>query len=70
MTYNPTEGTWSITIELKDGDIKFRWDASWTVNLGGDLSALTQDGDNIHVSAGTYYIVLDTNNNTATITPK
>ena len=44
------------------------WDASWTINLGGDLNALTQDGPNIHINAGTYKIVLDANNNTATIT--
>lgn len=69
MTYNPADDTWSITITLTDGTIKFRWDASWTINLGGDLSALTQDGDNIKVSAGTYTIVLDANNNTATMTP-
>lgn len=70
MTYNPADGTWSITIELKDGDIKFRWDASWTVNLGGELSNLSQDGANIHVSAGTYIIVLNAENNTATIASK
>lgn len=70
MTYNPADGTWNITIELKDGDIKFRWDASWTINLGGELSALTQDGANIHVSAGIYNIVLNAENNTATITFK
>ena len=59
-----TAGGW----DKSDGDIKFRWDASWTINLGGDLNALTQDGPNIHINAGTYKIVLDANNNTATIT--
>jgi len=62
------EVIWSTVITVSDGDIKFRWDASWTINLGGDLNALTQDGPNIHVSAGTYKIVLNANNNTATIT--
>ena len=68
MDYDPESDTWSTTITVSDGDIKFRWDASWTINLGGDLNALTQDGPNIHVSAGTYKIVLDANNNSATIT--
>lgn len=68
MDYDPDSDTWSTTITVNDGDIKFRWDASWTINLGGDLNALTQDGPNIHISAGTYMIVLDANNNTATIT--
>ena len=68
MDYDPDTDTWSTMITVSDGDIKFRWDASWTINLGGDLNALTQDGPNIHINAGTYKIVLDANNNTATIT--
>ena len=68
MDYDPETDTWSTTITVSDGDIKFRWDASWAINLGGDLNALTQDGPNIHISAGTYKIVLNANNNTANIT--
>ena len=68
MDYDPETDTWSTVITVNDGDIKFRWDASWTINLGGDLNALTQDGPNVHISAGTYKIVLNANNNTATIT--
>ena len=70
MTYDPATSTWTIDITLGDGEIKFRWDASWTVNLGGELNALTQDGPNIKVTAGDYHIVLDAVNNTATITAK
>lgn len=70
MTYDPVTSTWNIDITLGDGEIKFRWDASWTVNLGGDLNGLTQDGPNIKVTAGDYHIVLDAVNNTATITAK
>lgn len=70
MTYDPATSTWSIDITLGDGEIKFRWDASWTINLGGELNALSQDGPNIKVSAGDYHIVLDAVNNTATITAK
>ncbi|WP_290541029.1 SusF/SusE family outer membrane protein [Alistipes sp.] len=58
MTHNPADNSWSIVVEMKEGSFKFRWDAAWAVNLGGDLGALTQDGDNIPISAGKYKIVL------------
>ncbi len=70
MAYNPDSQTWSITLELTDGTVKFRWDASWTINLGGDLNALTQDGADIRVSAGVYDIVLDAINNKASLTAR
>lgn len=68
MTYNPTTKKWSITVVMKDGTFKFRWDAAWTKNLGGTASALTQDGANISITAGTYLIELDPDNNVATVT--
>lgn len=68
MTYDPTTKKWSITLVMKEGTFKFRWDAAWTKNLGGTLSALTQDGSNIPIAAGTYLIVLDPDNGTATVT--
>lgn len=68
MTYDPTTKKWSITLVMKEGAFKFRWDGAWTKNLGGNLSALTQGGDNIPVTTGTYLIVLDPDNGTATLT--
>lgn len=68
MTYDPATKKWSITLTMKDGEFKFRWDASWTKNFGGTLSALTQGGDNISITAGTYLIVLDPDNAKATVT--
>ena len=59
---------WSVTVTLGDGEMKFRWDAAWTINFGGSLGALTQDGGNIKVSAGTYTIVLDPEAKNATMT--
>ena len=38
------------------------------INFGGSLGALTQDGGNIKVSAGTYTIVLDPEAKNATMT--
>lgn len=68
MNYDSSTKLWSITVALGDGEIKFRWDAAWTVNLGGDLGALTQDGANIKVTAGNYEIVLDPEAKTASLT--
>lgn len=40
MSYDAEAKTWSVTVALTDGEIKFRWDAAWTINLGGTLDAL------------------------------
>lgn len=58
MDYDAKTGTWEITIDLIDGEIKFRKNDGWAWNLGGDLTALTQGGANIPVSAGNYTITL------------
>lgn len=56
------EGVWTLNnIKLVDGEIKFRQNDDWAVNLGdtkGD-GILKAGGDNIVVKAGTYDIVLD-----------
>ena len=64
-----TDGTWHVCkgLELTTGDeFKFRKDASWSVNFGGDFAALgedfavTQDGPNIKVlEDGTYDLLLN-----------
>lgn len=62
MTYNETDRCWEIKdITLKDGSIKFRSNDDWgkNPNWGGkDLNHLTQGGDNLNVTAGTYDIKL------------
>lgn len=70
MTYNPKTKKWSITIKMKDGEYKFRWDGSWEKNFGGALTGLTQDGGNLKIGAGTYLIELDPEAKTATVTEK
>lgn len=59
-------------VVLKDGEIKFRQDDAWGVNLGDNGADGTTDagGDNIAVSAGTYDMTLDTVNGTYTLTKK
>ena len=58
MDYDAQSGTWYITADLVDGEIKFRKNDGWAWNLGGSLDALTQGGDNIPVTAGNYTIRL------------
>ena len=59
-----SDGTWHVALSVNlddDDEFKFRQDASWSVNLGGEFGgldnefAVTQDGPNIKVGApGTY----------------
>ncbi len=58
MDYNAKTGKWFITLDLVDGEIKFRKNDGWAWNLGGTPSNLTQGGDNIAVTAGNYTITL------------
>ncbi len=71
MTYNPMTGTYSISLGLTTGEMKFRLDNSWTVNYGDDGNnlSLEANGSNIPVTAGNYTIVADFTNHTYTITP-
>jgi len=63
MDYNPATGTWSITTDLFNGEIKFRLNDAWAWNLGyrpggKDLTDLFHNGDNIAVTPGNYTITL------------
>lgn len=51
--------TWTAEVELTAGEIKFRANDGWDINLGGSLENLTQDGANIMVEAGTYEVTLN-----------
>ncbi len=64
MDYNAKTGTWSITTNLIDGDIKFRLNDAWSWNLGGTTNSLTHNGANITVAAGNYTITLTITNAT------
>ena len=71
MFYNNGDGTHSITgLQLSDGEAKFRTDKDWDNNdYGGTFPAenelLINDFDgNISVTAGTYDVTVDLNNNT------
>lgn len=63
----PELGVWELDITLKDGQLKFRNNNSWTLNWGGNkfpngFSAFY--GGNIPVEAGNYHIILNLTENT------
>ena len=69
MTWDSENEVFTVDITLTDGTFKFRADDDWAVNWGGDITGMTQDGDNIAVSAGTYTITLNPWEGVGTITP-
>jgi hypothetical protein len=63
LTYDTNTQVWTATLPLSVGEIKFRANDAWEINLGGAKSGdgkLAAGGDNIKVTeAGTYLITLD-----------
>ncbi len=70
MNYDPDTKLWSVEMTFTDGEYKFRWNAGWDLNLGGNLSALTEGGGNIAITAGTYVVELNPTAKTAKVTKK
>lgn len=67
MNYNPDTKKWTVTVTMASGNFKFRWDGKWDVNLGGDMTALTQGGADIpSPGAGSYTFTLDPEAKTCT----
>ncbi len=52
---------WAINnVQLKDGEIKFRFNNDWTINFGDNKNEnLKFEGDNIKIENGSYDITLD-----------
>lgn len=51
---------WTGKMKLTDGEFKFRANNDWDINLGGSLTNLVQNGDNIKLTGeGTYVVTLD-----------
>jgi hypothetical protein len=62
MTYDIAKKTWSITLNLVAGEIKFRANDDWAINFGDDGANLVLEygGANIAIaSAGNYTIELN-----------
>ncbi len=63
MEFDPETKVWSVTLDLEDGEFKFRANDAWHINYGSDDAdgSLQFDGGNIPVDAGNYTIELDLN---------
>ena len=64
MTFDATTGTYSITLDLNAGEIKFRANDNWDFNLGDNNNPNDGrpevGGNNIKIdAAGNYTITLD-----------
>jgi hypothetical protein len=65
MTYDPATRLWKATLDLVPGEMKFRANDDWGINMGDSNpknGSLDYNGDNIPVTAaGQYEVVLDLN---------
>ncbi len=69
MTWDATNEVFTVTVDLTAASFKFRANDAWSINYGGDLNALSQDGSNFSVAeAGNYTITLNTITMVATMT--
>ena len=72
MTLDTETGIWSITLDLTDGEIKFRANDAWDIDFGDNDTnkSLEYGGANIPVTAGNYTIelILNQANYTYTLT--
>ena len=65
--WNSTDDNLVAYATLSAGEIKFRKNNDWGVNLGGSNGTLSSGGSNIAVTAGTYKITINVSKNTYTI---
>lgn len=71
LDFDATTNTYSIVMDLVEGEFKFRLNQDWGTNFGDDGNNLTleSNGANIPVTAaGKYFITVDFNGLTYTIT--
>ena len=54
MTYNIDEGCWEVTTDQVSGEYLFRANHDFSINWGGDLNGLTQDGNFLSITEGTH----------------
>lgn len=59
MTPEPGFNVWkAVNVDLGDGGWKFRMNKGWTLNLGGTLKKLTQNGSDL-TEGGVHTVILD-----------
>jgi hypothetical protein len=63
MQYSPATQLWTVTLNLKAGEIKFRANGSWALNYGSNNNdGKLQEGSNTNIkvaAAGNYTVILD-----------
>jgi hypothetical protein len=62
MTFDAVAGVWKVTTTLNaSGQIKFRANNDWAINLGssGTGNGLKYDGSNLSVTGGSHTVILD-----------
>lgn len=69
LSYDPFSDQWRTIITLKEGEIKFRLNSAWDTNFGGSNGGLVAGGDNLKVTAGTYLVTMNLNDNSYTLLP-
>jgi hypothetical protein len=69
LEYDPFSDQWRAIVTLKAGEMKFRLNSGWDVNYGGSAGKLVNAGDNIKVTAGTYLVTMNLNDNSYSILP-
>lgn len=63
MNFHPVKQRFYADIDVPAAtEMKFRMDADWAVNFGGDVKALSNGGDNIAVEPGQYRVYFNMNN--------
>ena len=63
MTFHAAKQRFYADIDVAAAtEMKFRMDADWGVNFGGDIKALSNGGDNIKVEPGKFRVYFDMNN--------
>ncbi|TAH02388.1 MAG: SusF/SusE family outer membrane protein [Sphingobacteriales bacterium] len=69
MAYDNATQTWSVTLVLKTGKIKFRLNGAWALNYGGKDGVLSKGGDDIVITeAGTFKVSFSIPESTYTLT--
>ena len=62
MNWHTAKQRFYVDVDVDSAtEFKFRLDAAWDTNWGGDLDHLTNGGDNIPIDAGQYRIYLNLN---------
>ncbi|MEN8124299.1 MAG: RagB/SusD family nutrient uptake outer membrane protein [Bacteroidota bacterium] len=70
--YETATDQYALYAELAAGEVKFRFDEDWGINLGANDAdgSLESDGSNIAIATGgTYFITVNVDNNTYSISP-